>query len=166
MPYNVKSTNFYQRVWKKVCKHLKGRKSVHPLFNVKRVHGALRLHGWATLRNPRHTPVDVQEHAIHHALHHHQDCPHSWKDFANAVDSQKFSPHEELCRLWKRFPGLVHLMGLSDVALDQKLSVTRIRRAAEQLVPDDWAPEKLHHFKVLLRSLELWLEAWNKVLSS
>jgi hypothetical protein len=160
------SPAFYRKVWREVCRRVGNRQPTHPYFSVKRVHGALRLHGWSTLRQAHHAPADVQEHTVHHTLHHRQDCPHSWQDFARAVESQKFSPNQELCRLWRRFPGLTHLMGLSDAQLNRKLRIPRIRRAAEQLVPDDWeTPHKLHHFKVLLRSLELWLEAWHLLLS-
>lgn len=149
-------THEYRQAFEQLCaSHVPEAKD----FDVRHFYTALRLDEWKAVLDG-YDVSDTQEavlQAVIHGKNHRKDLYHG---LAIILKAGAHSPADVLCDLYRRYPGLVVLLGLSDEDLDNMLKDSDIQRIMLTLVPRDWQGSMRDHFHVLLRSIEVWLYAF------
>jgi len=132
-------------------------------FDVRHFYTALRLDEWKAVLDG-HEVSDTQEAVLRAVIHGRERNHDLFKGFAKILKDGPFSPADVLCDIYKRYPGIVVLMGLSDEDLQNLMKESQVQDIVLHLVPRDWKGSMMEHFYILLRSMEVWLYAFYRSL--
>lgn len=170
------SPSEYREVWKALCASYDRKKRYHIPVHM---FAALRLSGWRSLRTDEHQPHDVHEMVLKEILsplHRPGQDPDLTRRFKAIAHERPHSPIEALCSLRIHVPELENYLGLSNSDLIHALRETG-SKVVYKVLPKDWKGDnevesfesfgkstlEVEHVAVLIRSVEIWLEAFYRV---
>jgi len=127
-----------------------------------KIHASLRLDRWLEIHQGPTEPSDPQEMMVIYAIYH-ETHDQFRRDFMKALKAGQFPPADALCLVLHNFPELAPYVDLTTAELHDRM---RHSDLWEKVVPPKWKGDRRQHFLVMVKSIELWLLALQRILQS